>query len=57
MFTKSKANKMSDITLTYTSDGEIQTFYADAVYYGVKFTTDQPLPRGWKIQIKVIKDE
>jgi hypothetical protein len=48
---------MSDITLTYTSDGQIQTFYADSVYYGVKFITDQPLPRGWKIQIKVIKDK
>ena len=48
---------MSEVTLTYTTDGQIQTFYADSVCYGVKFITDQPLPRGWKVQIKVIKDD
>lgn len=48
---------MSEITLTFITDGQVQTFYADSLYYGVKFTTDLPLPRGWKFQVRVIRDD
>ena len=48
---------MSEITLTFTSDGEVKTFYCDTVCYGAKLVCTQPFPKGWKLQVRVIRDD
>ena len=48
---------MSEVTLTLTSDGQVKTFYCDTICYGVRLVCTQPFPEGWKVQMRVIKDD